>query len=71
MRIEVLGFDNLKQLYETGPNFAKPWTTCKNHMTNEQDNWTDYFIPEDILFKGTQLYIPKGSMRDNIMKGET
>lgn len=37
MIVEVLGFDELKHLYETDLDFAKPWKSCKNHMTSEQD----------------------------------
>lgn len=44
MRVEVLGFDDLKNLYETDFDFAEPSKACKNHITNEQNKWVDYFI---------------------------
>ena len=36
-------------------------------MMSEQDKWFDY-IQEDMLFKGIQLLITRGSVRDNSMK---
>ena len=30
--------------------------------------WLEYMIQEGLQFKGSQLYIPKGSMRDNLLK---
>ena len=49
MRVEVLGFDDLKNLYETNLDFAKPWKSCKDHMS--KDKQFDYFMQEDMLFK--------------------
>ena len=66
MKVEVLGFDDLKCLYETDIDFAKPWKACKEHIVS--DKCSDYFIQEDMLFKGVQLSIPRGSMRENIIK---
>ena len=66
MRVEVLGFNDLKYLYEANPNFVEPWKDCKEQMV--RDKWIDYFIKEDMLFKGIQLCILRGSMREDIIK---
>ena len=66
MRVEVSGFDNLKSLYENDLDFVEPWKVCKEQIMS--DKWTDYFIQEDMLFKGVQLCIPRGSMRENIIQ---
>lgn len=50
MRVEVLGFDDLNNLYEIDPNPIEPWKACKNLVNDEKDKWVDYFILEDILF---------------------
>ena len=28
MKVEVLGFDDMKELYDTNPNFSKVWREC-------------------------------------------
>lgn len=66
MRVEVLEFNDLRYLYETNPDFAKPWKSCKEQMM--KNKWTDYFIQEDMLLKRIQLYISRGSMRENCLK---
>lgn len=66
MRIDVLGFNDLKNFYETNLDFVEPWKDYKGYMVC--DKQTDYFIQEDMLFKGIQLCIPRGSIRENIMK---
>ena len=37
-------------------------------MTNEQHKCVYYFIQEDMLFKGIQLCIARGSIKENIVK---
>ena len=42
MRVEVLGFDDLKNLYETDLEFVEPLKACKEQIVS--DKWADYFI---------------------------
>ena len=66
MKIKVLGFDDLKNLYENDLDFAVPWKSCQNHITNEKNKWVNYLIQEDMLFKGIQFCIPRRSIRVGI-----
>ena len=68
MQVEVVGFDELKNLYQEDPNFAKAWKACKEPVTVDRTKWLDYLIQDGMLFKGSQLCIPRSSMRENLIK---
>ena len=62
-QIQVLGFDFLKELYETDSDFKEEFEACKNHVLADRSKWLDYFIQDGLLFKKNQLCIPNCSMR--------
>ena len=68
MQIEVVGFNELKTLYAEDPNFAEAWKSCKEPITVDRTRWLDFIIQDGILFKGSQLCIPRSSMRENLIK---
>jgi len=55
-------------MYEGNTDFIEPWKTCRKPIVTDRSKWLDYFIQEDMLFRGNQLYIPRSSMRDNLIK---
>ena len=68
MQVEVVGFDELKNLYQEDPNFAKAWKACKEPVVVDRTGWLDYLVLDGMLFKGNQLCIPRSSMRENLIK---
>ena len=69
MKVEVLGFDEMKELYDVDPNFSKVWRECRvPNLTDHISKYDEYFIQEGMLFKGIQLCIPRSSMRLNLIK---
>lgn len=68
MEVEVVGFDELKNLYSEDPNFAKAWKACKEPITLDRTKWLDYLIQDGMLFEGSQLCIPRSSMRKKLIK---
>jgi hypothetical protein len=69
METEVIGFDSIKSLYEADDDFweiidklKEPTTGLSDHMRGE------YFLQDGYLFRGKQLCIPSGSMRENIIR---
>lgn len=68
MRVTILGFEELRTLYDDDPDFAKPWRACREPVTIDRSKWLDYFIQDVMLFRGVQLCIPKNSMRENMIK---
>ena len=69
MKVEVLSFDEMKDLYDVDPNFSKAWRErSAPNLTNHISKYDEYFIQEGMLFKGIQLCIPRSSMRLNLIK---
>ena len=45
MKVEALGFDEMKQLYDANPNFSKVWRECKApNLIDHLRKYDDYFI---------------------------
>ena len=68
MQVEVVGFDELKNLYPEDLDFAEAWRACKEPVAVDRTRWQDYLIQDGMLFKGSQLCIPMSSMRENLIK---
>ena len=64
----MVGFDELKDLYPKDTDFAEAWKTCTEPVTVDRTRWLDYLIQDGMLFKGSQLRIPRSSMRENLIK---
>jgi hypothetical protein len=67
-QVETLGFEHLKEMYKEDADFKEAYEACKNPLLGDRSSWTKYLIQDGLLFKGSQLCIPKCSMRDNLLK---
>lgn len=61
--IEVVGFDYVKDTYTGDEDFGNIWTKCCN-----KEFVTDFLIHDGFLFKGTQLCIPRSSLREYLIR---
>ena len=53
MKVEVLGFDEMKELYDTGLDFSEAWRECRvPNLLDHMSEYDEYFIQEGMLFKG-------------------
>ena len=68
MQVEVVGFDEFKNLYPKDPDFAEVWKACKEPVAIDRTRWLDYSIQDGMFFKGSQSCIPRSSMRENLIK---
>ena len=69
MKIEITGFEEMKELYDVDPNFFEAWRECRApNLTDHISKYDKYFIQEGMLFKGILLFIPRSSMRLNLIK---
>jgi hypothetical protein len=67
-RVKTLGFDDLRDMYRDDPDFNEAYEANKNPVLKDKRKWIEYMIQEGLLFKGNRLYIPKCSMRENLLK---
>jgi hypothetical protein len=67
-QVKTLGFEHLKEMYCDDPYFKEAYEACENPVLRDKSQWTEYLIQDGLLFKGSQLCIPKCSMRDNLLK---
>jgi hypothetical protein len=67
-QVETLGFEHLKQMYQEDPYFKESYEACKNALLGDRIPWKKYLIKNGLLLKGSQLCIPRFSMRDNLLK---
>ena len=45
MKVEVLGFDEMKQLYDVDPDFSKMWRECRApNLIDHIRKYDEYFI---------------------------
>ena len=44
MQVEVVGFDELKNIYPKDPDFAEARKGCKEPITLYKTKWLDYLI---------------------------
>ena len=68
MEIEMVGFDAIKDLYESDSDFWEVIDRLKNPILGHAYTIQgDYLMQDGYLFKGKQLCVPIGSMRENII----
>ncbi|KAJ9567692.1 hypothetical protein OSB04_003658, partial [Centaurea solstitialis] len=58
----VLGFSFIKELYLDDPDFSKVFQDCKEQACGS------YFIQDGFIFKNNKLCIPKGSIRELLIR---
>ena len=69
MKVEVLGFDEMNELYDANHDFFEAQRECRApSMIDHISKYDEYFIQEVMLFKGIWLCIPRSSMRLNLIK---
>jgi hypothetical protein len=66
-KVKTLGFDNLKDMYIDDPDFKEAYEATENPILRDRSQWIEYMIQDGLLFRGNQLCIPKGSMRENLL----
>ena len=58
---EVVGFERLKEGYETCPDFSEVYRALHSGPSSDH---SDYTLLDDYLFRGNRLCIPKTSLRE-------
>ena len=58
----------MKELYDQDFDFQKVFEACKSPIHYDRGEWIEFMIQDGLLFRNSQLYIPKCSMRENLIK---
>jgi hypothetical protein len=67
-QVKTLGFEHLNEMYQEDPDFKEVYEAYGNPLLRDNNSWAEYLIRDELLFKGSQLCIPRCSMRDNLLK---
>ena len=65
--VQTKGLELVKTKYEIDEDFKDTWKASTESWSVNKAPYLDYFIKEGYLFKGHQLWIPRGSMRENLI----
>ena len=63
-----MGINVVKDMYEGDEDFFEAFQVCKEMTSSYHTNFADFILQEGFLFKGSQLCVPKESIRENITK---
>jgi hypothetical protein len=66
--VKTLGFEHIKEMYQEDPDFKEAYEAYENPLLRDKNSWEEYLIQDGFVFKGSQLFIPRCSMRDNLLK---
>ena len=68
VQLQSIGIVGFKDLCEEDEDFSQAYKVClafENHFRGE---FVDYTLQDGLLFKGNQLCVPRGSMRENLIQ---
>ena len=63
-----MGVDALKGMYAEDRDFSEAYEVCTKLEDSFHSNFSKFIVQDRLLFKGSQLCIPKCSMWDNVIK---
>jgi hypothetical protein len=55
-------------MYQYDVDFKDGYASCETPIVGNKSKWLEYMLHEGLLFKNSKLFIPKCSMRENLIK---
>ena len=68
VQLKSIGIAGFKDLYEEDEDFSQAYKVCLEFENHFHSDFTDYSLQDGFLFKGNQLCVPKGFMRENLIQ---
>lgn len=68
MHIRSVGIENSKEWYPNVLDFSKPYKVCTNYANHFYHEYSNFTLQVGLLFKGNQLCVPRGSIRENLIQ---
>lgn len=66
--MQSIGIEGFKDLYEEDEDFSSAYKVYKEFENHFHGECVDYTLQNGLLFKGNQLCVPRGSMRENLIQ---
>lgn len=63
-----MGIENFKEIYPNYLDFAKPYQFFNDFTNHFHHEFSHFTLQEVLLFKGNQLCVPRGSIRENLIQ---
>lgn len=60
--------DHFKNLYADDEDFADIYKVSVEYKNHFHSRYVEYTFQSDLFFKGNQFYVPRGSIRENLMQ---
>ena len=68
IQLHSIGVESFQNLYENDEDFAEAYKVCMDFENHFHSRFSEYTLQNGLLFKGNQLCVPRGSMRENLIK---
>ena len=68
IQVKSIGIDSFKDLYGEDEDFSEVYKVCSNFENHFHSQYSKYTLQSGLLFKGNQLCVPRGSMRENLIQ---
>lgn len=68
VQLDSMGIHSMKDMYDGDEDFQEAYQVCKEMGNRYHTEFSKFILQEGLLFKGSQLCVPKGSLRENIIK---
>ena len=63
-----MGIEGFKHLYKDDEDFGEAYKVCSDFENHFHSKFLEYTLQNGLLFKGNQLCVPKGSIRENLIQ---
>ena len=62
-----IGLESFKSLYKEDEDFAEAYKVCSNFANHFHRKFSEFTLQNQFLFKGNQLCVPRGSIKENLI----
>jgi hypothetical protein len=68
IQLHSIGVESFQNLYKNDEDFAEAYKVCMDFGNHFHSRFLEYTLQNGLLFKGNQLCVPRGSMRENLIQ---
>ena len=68
IQVSSVGIEAMKNMYAIDEDFKETYEVFQTMNERYHSNFSEFILQDGLLFKGNQLCVPKGSVRENIVK---